>query len=556
MGRGMLFPALIASGLLFSAAVLTAAEQKSASVSIIPRPQELTETGGEFVLGQSCVIVADSRFQAEAAYLSASLAGPTGFSLAVKPLEGKAQAKGSIVLAWSADSTLGPEGYTLDIKPERVTVNAYSPAGAFYGIQSFLQLLPAQVFGKTRAEGVAWKAAGVKVRDIPRFGWRAYHLDDARWYHGVDEVKKLLDQMAALKMNEFHWYLTDDQGWRVEIKKYPKLTEVGAWRKDSQVMGWDSPKREGKPHGGFYSQEQIRDMVRYAAERHINIVPVVNMPGHATAAIASYPEMGTVHDQVEVSPIFGKLPSVFNVADEKVYTFLQDILDEVMGLFPSKVIHLGGDEVLFDQWMASPDIKALMEREHLSGPAQVQMYFTNRMSRFVESRGRRMMGWNEIMGDDLHGLLKAAGATEVKEQSDGRSLAVGTIVQFWKGDISLAERAIREGHDIVNSLHSSTYLDYDYETIPLAKAYEFEPIPEGLEKSLWPKVLGSGCQMWSEWTPTAEKIEHQTFPRIAAYAEVGWTNAERKDYPDFCRRMDAMEQRWTLQNINFARVPR
>ncbi|MCE5270155.1 family 20 glycosylhydrolase, partial [bacterium] len=413
-----------------------------------------------------------------------------------------------------------------------------------------------EVFGKARAEGVAWSAAGVKVRDIPRFGWRAYHLDEACWFHGEAEVKKLLDQMAALKMNEFHWYLTDDQGWRIEIKKYPKLTGVGAWRKDSQTGGWDSPLRTGQPHGGFYTQEQLREIVRYAAERHINIVPSVNMPGHSTAAIASYPEMGTTGEPVEVCVTFGKLPSVFNVANENLYPFLEDILDEVMGIFPSQVIHLGGDEVLFGQWVASPQIKALIEREHLSGPADVQMYFTGRMSRFMEGRGRRMLGWNDIMGDDLHGLLKAVGAGDLRDRPDRRNLAAGTVVQFWAGDIALAERALREGHDIINSLHTETYLDYDYTQIPLARAYAFEPIPQGLDRSLWPKVLGLGCQMWSEWTPTDDKVEHQTFPRIAAYAEVGWTRAAQKDYPDFCRRLDSMEKRWSLQNVNFAQVPR
>ncbi len=556
MVRCMLFMTLAVLSLVVSVSALAAAGKTNSSISIIPCPQEMSVNGGEFVLEPGSLIVADSRFEAEARYLSGRLATPTGLALEVNPLAGGSVPDGAIVLAWSADSTLGPEGYELEVKPSGVKISAFESAGAFYGIQTFLQLLPAEVFSPAKVEGVRWSAPCVLVRDLPRFGWRAYHLDDARWFHGADEVKKMLDQMAALKMNVFHWYLTDDQGWRVEIKKYPKLTEVGAWRKDTQVGGWNSPKRDGKPHGGFYTQEQIKEIVKYAAERHITIVPGISMPGHATAAIASYPEMGTSGKPVEVSVEFGKLPSAFNVADDKVYSFLQDILDEVMEVFPGKVIHLGGDEVVFKQWMESLQVKVLMEREHLDGPAQVQLYFTNRMSRFLESRGRRMMGWNEIMGDDLHGLLKAVGAKKIKNRPEGRGLATGTIVHFWKGDLSLASRAIREGHDIVNSLHSSTYLDYDYKTIPLKLAYEFEPVPQGLEKQLQPKVLGLGCQMWSEWTPAVENIEHQTFPRIAAYAEVGWTEPARKDYAGFYRRMDDMEKRWTLQNIKFARVPR
>jgi len=285
-------------------------------------------------------------------------------------------------------------------------------------------------------------------------------------------------------------YLTDDQGWRIEIRQYPRLTQIGSKRSDSQIGGWNSEQRAGEPHEGFYSQEEIREIVRFAAARHVTIVPVISMPGHASAAIASYPEMGASGEQIEVETTYGVKYNVFNVADEQVYTFLENILTEVMELFPSHVIHCGGDEVKFDQWLASRQIQALMKRESLAGPADVQRYFTNRMSRFLESRGRRMMGWNEILGTNVHSYQKSFGEGINAIESGAGKLAPNAIVNFWVGDIELARDAVQQGYDIVNSLHSDTYLDYSYEDIPLEKAYAFDPIPEGLPAELHSKVLG------------------------------------------------------------------
>jgi hexosaminidase len=320
------------------------------------------------------------------------------------------------------------------------------------------------------------------------------------------------------------------------------------------VGGANSEKRSGQPHGGFYTQAQIAEIVRYAAERHITIVPEIEMPGHASAAIAAYPEIGTLGRKIEVAVVFGKLPDTYNVADPRVHRFLQNVLTEVMALFPSDVIHIGGDEVRFDHWLESPMVADLMKREGLSGPAQLQLYFTNLMSQFIEGRGRRMMGWNEILGDDLHGFIRKSGGKELVEDSGGRRLAPGAIVHFWKGSLELAERAVREGHDIVNSLHSETYLDYDYESIPLERAYSFEPVPSGLEERFHSKVIGMGCQMWSEWTPHRERVEFQTFPRLAAYAEVAWTSRSLRNFEDFKRRLFTHRRRWDAAGIGYAKV--
>ncbi|MBN2288011.1 MAG: beta-N-acetylhexosaminidase [Candidatus Glassbacteria bacterium] len=527
---------------------------KGAALPIIPQPLQVRVDEGEFELGPGSEVCCSLGLLAEAEYLAARLRTATGYPLPVRQLqvEGALGAPGKNILLLSDPALdLGDEGYRLTVSGTRALIEAGKPAGAFYGVQTLLQLFPPEVMSCKTAGGVRWAAPAVRVEDRPRFRWRAYLLDEGRWFKGMETVKRMLDQMAQHKMNVFHWHLTDDQGWRIQIRRYPKLTGIGSRRKDTQVGGWGSEARMGKPHSGFYTREQIKEIVDYAEARHIYIVPEVEMPGHASAAIAAYPELGAAGREIEVPVIFGKMYDTFNVADEKVYTFLENVLEEVMELFPFEVVHLGGDEVRFDHWLASPQVRAFMEKEGLSGPAQLQLSFTNRMSWFLESRGRRMMGWNEILGDDLHGFIKGAGGRELKDEAGGRSLAGNAIVHFWKGSLELAERAAREGHDIVNSLHSSTYLDYDYQSIPLQKAYEFEPVPAGLDEESARHVLGSGCQMWGEWIPTEETLEYQTFPRLSAYAEVGWTAVENKDFGRFMQRIGTQLKRWEVQNITY-----
>jgi hexosaminidase len=355
--------------------------------------------------------------------------------------------------------------------------------------------------------------------------------------------------MALHKMNVFHWHLTDDQGWRIEIKKYPNLTEVGSKRADTQIGGWDSDQFSGQSHEGFYTQDQIREIVQYATERHIIIVPEIEMPGHASAAIASYPWLGASGKKIEVSVRFGKHYDIFNVADPQVEQFLTDILLEIMDLFPSKVIHIGGDEVKYNQWKESKQIQIYMKEEGLKTPADLQIHFTNKISNFIESQGRRMMGWNEILGGHVLHAYQSDEDTKVSEK-----LAQNAIIHFWKGDLQLAEEAVLSGYDIVNSYHKFTYLDYTYKDIPLQKAYNFDPIPEGLDSTLHIKVLGLGCQMWGEWIPTVERMEYQVYPRLSAYAEVGWTDKDMKDFDDFMFRLETMKNRWENLGIQFAKL--
>lgn len=519
------------------------AEKDVKFASIIPRPNSVEVHKGHFTLTEETIIVAPESLENEAAALANLVAPATGFELITQTT----RADGTQILL-ELDRSLegmGPESHTLQITPKGVSIKSSTPTGVFYGIQSYLQMLPPQIVSTQQVEA-DWSVPCVLIKDQPRFAWRAFMLDEARHFKGLNEVKKLLDQMAALKMNVFHWHLTDDQGWRIEIKKYPRLTSVGSKRSDTQIGGWNSPQRSGEPHGGFYTQDQIKEIVEYAEARHITIVPEIGMPGHARAAIAAYPELGTTKKQVEVMTVFGKAKETYDPSAEIVYTMLSEILDEVIALFPSKVIHIGGDEVRFDHWQESASVKELMKREKLDTMADVQIYFTNRMAKIVQSKGRNIMGWNEILGDDLHGFLKD-GQTAKAAQLDR-----DTVVHFWKGNPQLAKRAIKNGHTIVNSLHSSTYLDYGYGSISLRKAYDFDPILGGLTSEEEKRIIGLGCQMWGEWIPTVERMENQIYPRIAAYAEVGWTEMDNKDFTSFKDRMTRQLERWDIQGIGYA----
>lgn len=519
--------------LIFASTVL------SAQTNIIPQPMEVNPYDEVFTLSTKTVIVSQDDSMDSAQYL-ASLLGK-GFGVKPKIIR---KGKGiELRLDSKLKIELGEEGYYLEIKKKNIRITAATNTGLFYGIQSFRQLLPSnfETEGPLNNKVVL---SGIQIKDKPRFPWRAFMLDESRHFKGMDAVKKLLDQMALLKMNVFHWHLTDDQGWRIEIKKYPNLTKIGSYRSDTQSSR-NSPDRVGYPHEGFYSQDEIRDIIKYAQERHITIIPEIEMPGHATAAIASYPWLGILGTTKEVAVTFGKLDDSFNLADPKVYEFLTDVLTEVFELFPSKIVHIGGDEVRFDTWENSKAIQDKIKKEGLASPADLQIFFTNYISNFMESHEHRMMGWNEILGDQVHDR------DENSNMSINEKLSETAIIHFWKGSLDLMNKAITNGHDVVNSLHSMTYLDYDYKSIPLSKAYAFDPIPEGLDKQYHENVLGLGCQMWSEWIPTVEQMENQIFPRIAAYAEVGWTMKQNKNYESFVQALTKLQEYWRFSGINY-----
>lgn len=511
-------------------------QSNSTSLNIIPKPESVVMGNEQFIFKNGLTIITRTESQKKAAQHLQNFAQNT---LGLK-LKTTTKKKGQII--FQQKENLADEAYQLEITSKHITVYANDAAGYFYGVQSLKQLFPAPL---TKAS--KYTLPTMSIVDQPRFKWRAYMLDESRYFHGEAFVKQMLDQMALLKMNTFHWHLIDDAGWRVEIKKYPLLTEVGAFRKDSEIGTWKSGKTSGEPHGGFYTQEQIKDIVAYAAERHINVVPEFEMPGHSSAAIAAYTWLGTAGIDIDVPVKFGRLYDNYDVTKPEVITFIKDVLNELFDLFPSEVIHIGGDEVGYKVWEESESVQKYMKEHNIKTPADLQVNFTNKISKFIETKGRRMMGWNEIMGKNIH-----KGFEEKKDDIDAETeLAKNVIVHFWKGDIDLLTDAAKKGYGIVNSLHSSTYLDYNYKSIPLEKAYNFNPIPDGLDAQYHKNIYGLGCQMWSEWTPTNPDVERQTFPRIAAYAEVGWTAPKNKDYNSFLTALKKLRKHWDNLGINY-----
>lgn len=435
----------------------------------------------------------------------------------------------------SLDKLLGKEGYRMSISPDSIVIEGAADAGVFYGIQTLRQL----------AAQNRLNIPCLQITDKPEYSWRDFMLDEARHFKGATVVKQLLEEMAYLKMNTFHWHLTDDQGWRIEIKKYPKLTQIGAYRDSSQIGGWNSPDYDTNIHGGYYTQDEIREIVAFAAERHINIVPEIEMPGHTSAAIASYPNLGSLKTPPYVPSFFNPFWGVFNVADPQVMDFIHDVLDEVFSLFPSRYIHIGGDEVHSESWESNSDITRLMKEKNLKNYNEVQMLFTNQIATFIHDRGRIMIGWNDIMGKNIH---EWADSTD----ESSHKLVPYAAVQFWKGDPALIAEALKQGHQVINSSHRYTYLDYSYEKLPLQKAYEFSPFPKDVDPKYKPLLLGSGCQMWSEWIPQVEELHRQVFPRIAAYAELGWTAEEQKNFARFSTALSQLlAPHWEKNNIKW-----
>lgn len=501
---------------------------------IIPEPQEIVYDNGAFRFDKELSIAFPQVLASEAVLLETWLNEDFSLLPKLQPDDDK----GTIVLA--LDNTLlpgQPEGYVIHTNSKRIRIEANSSVGILHGIQSLRQMI--------QKVGTKWQVQQGTVTDYPAFSWRAFMLDESRYFKGKEEVLKLLDEMAALKMNVFHWHLTDDQGWRIEIKKYPLLTEVGAFRDSSEINHFHSNVFDGKPHGGFYTQDEIRDIVAYAANRNIRVVPEIEMPGHASAAIAAYPWLGSDGKQIKVPATFGVHYNVYNVAGARVLQFLEDVLDEVIALFPDPVIHIGGDEVKYDHWKNSLMVQKYLKEHNLATPAELQVYFTNNISKLLAGKGRKMMGWNEITGAKLH-EYQSEEDTDVKQ-----SLEPGSIVHFWKGDPVLIKQTAQQGYKVVNSYHEFTYLDYDYKTIPLEKAYSFNPIPEGLTAEQEKNIIGMGCQMWGEFIPTVEDMNRQVYPRIAAYAECGWSGEGLKDYSRFEHSLAWYKKRWDKLKIGY-----
>ncbi|MBP7937306.1 MAG: beta-N-acetylhexosaminidase [Phycisphaerae bacterium] len=404
---------------------------------LVPMPVEMKAGSGAFTITSGTVVVASGPAAAEARKLVDALAPAMGYRLRLA--DGAEARDGAIVLRIDESlRQLGDEGYQLDVAANRVLITGLKPAGLFYGIQSLLQLLPPAVFRQAPVVGGSWAVPCVSITDYPRFGWRGLMLDTSRHFMPRTFVLKLIDVLALHKFNSLQLHLTDNQGWRIEIKKYPKLTEVGAWR-DETVVGHAGKKPwefDGRPHGGFYTQDDIREIVSYAADRHINVVPEIEMPGHARAAIAAYPELGCHPDQpLKPWTVWGVCPDIY-IPTDKTIGFAQDVLAEVLALFPSQFIHVGGDEATKEQWKASPVVQARIKELGLKDEDQMQSWFIKQMDTFLAQKGRRLIGWDEILEGGL---------------------APGAVVMSWRGEQG-GITAAKEGHDVVMAPTGWTYL--------------------------------------------------------------------------------------------------
>jgi hexosaminidase len=502
--------------------------------ALIPAPASMQRHTGSFLVSPNTQInVLDPQAHIVAEQFAGFVAQTHGLQLKVQEGGGH---KGVIHFRIDPKAVgTDPESYTLDADPQRIVVSARDPRGLFYGAVTLWQLLTMDA-----KDGLG--IAAVHIDDTPRFAWRGLMLDSARHFQTVDEIKQLLDAMALHKLNTFHWHLTDDQGWRIEIKRYPKLTQVGGCRIPA---GDGGVGRDGKPrpYCGYYTQDQIRDVVRYAAERHITIVPEINAPGHAQAAVAAYPELGVTGQQVHVLNEWGVNTTLFNV-EESTFQFLENVLAEVVELFPGTYVHVGGDEAVKDQWKASPRVQERIKELGVKGEAGMQSYLVKRLEKFLVAHHKRLIGWDEILEG---GLPEEA------------------TVMSWRG-IEGGIVAANQGHDVVMSPSDKLYLDYLQTDSPneppgrpaiitLEQVYAFEPVPAALAADKRVHILGLQANVWTEHMRSFARVEHAIFPRIAALAETAWSPQDKKSWEGFLTRLPVQLQRYRAMDIAYAQTP-
>lgn len=515
-------------------------------LTVVPAPVRASRQPGHFGLSARTVIRVDRTTHELGHGLADALAPATGLHLAVSSGRGPQGSHDSGAIVLRTDATLlpklGPEGYRLDVTPRRVAITGGAAAGVFYGIQTLRQLLPVEIFRKSRVPHVEWNVPCVSVEDYPRFVWRGAMMDVSRHFMPREFVEKFIDLLALHKMNTFHWHLTDDQGWRLEVRKYPRLTDVGAWRKETVLgrPGRDEAQTayDDERHGGYYTQADVREVVEYARERFVTIVPEIEMPGHSQAAIAAYPALGNTDAAPDVSRTWGVHKNILNAEDATIH-FMQDVLAEVMEIFPGRFIHVGGDEADKTQWRASGRVQSRIKALGLQDEREMQSWFIRQMDAFLAAHGRRLIGWDEILEGGL---------------------APGAAVMSWHG-VAGGITAARAGHDVVMAPTTHTYFDY-YQSqdrqseplaiggfLPLEKVYAFEPIPPELDARLAKHVLGAQGQIWTEYIKGPKQVEYMAFPRAAALAEVVWTPPARKDFADFAKRLDTHARRLTAFDV-------
>ena len=526
---------------------------------IIPKPVKLEMANGRFVVDSKTKITGDKSLENEGKFLAEML---STVSDATVPFEA-GNNNANIVLQLD-NSIENDEGYTLSVTYDKIIISGKNAKGVFYGIQSLRQLMPAEIEnGKNSVAEIAIPA--VKISDSPRFTYRGMHLDVGRHFFPVDFIKKYIDLIAMHKMNTFHWHLTEDQGWRIEIKKYPKLTEVGAWRNGTIIDHYPGTGNDEKKYGGFYTQEEIKDIVKYATSKHVTVIPEIELPGHSSAAIAAYPflscfpkektkiknNMGSKKGkeiQANGTPkivqeTWGVFNDVFCAGNDKTFAFLEDVLDEVIPLFPSQYIHIGGDECPKENWKRCPNCQARIKKEGLKDEHELQSYFIQRIEKYLNKKGKKIIGWDEILEGGL---------------------APNATVMSWRGTKGGVEAA-KQHHDVIMTPGHSVYFDHyqykDKDNEPLAigglttvhDVYRYEPLPIGLSADEQKYVLGAQANVWTEYMKTPEYVEYMILPRMTALSEIVWTPKEEKNWDDFDVRLQNIAKRYDAMGFNYAK---
>lgn len=526
-------------------------------LNIIPQPESVTMVTGTLILpaNTSIVSTSDKNYSLDkskdflSSYLDTYYKSWLGSSKDNRP-----SSRYHIALTIDEDKNRSAGSYTLDVNQNGIGISGHDEEGVFYGIQTLIQLLPPHLSNNTI------QIPYVTIKDHPRFGYRGLHLDVGRHFMPVDFIKKYIDLIAYHKMNYFHWHLTEDQGWRIEIKKYPRLTSVGAWRNGTIIGRHPGMGNDNKKHGGYYTQEQVKEIVKYAADRYITVVPEIEMPGHSSAAIAAYSTLSCFPEEPtknyfpkaakwagdstgkHVQQAWGIYSDVFCAGKEETFKFLQDVIDEVVPLFPGKYFHVGGDECPKANWKRCPNCQKRMNENNLKDEHELQSYFIQRMEKYINSKGKTLVGWDEILEGGL---------------------APNAIVMSWRGEKGGIEAA-RQNHEVIMTPTTYVYLDYsqtDNEDsvviggfLPVEKVYGYEPIPAELNADQAKYVLGAQANVWSEYMNNPKKVEYMIFPRLSALSEVLWSPKDKKNWDDFEKRMQLQFKRYNLWNANYSRA--
>ena len=535
--------ALLAGALALACASCTA--EKEANYQVIPLPQEVSLTqGNPFKLNENVLIAYpenNALLQRNAEFLSEYIQQATNYAPKTKAIAAGEQVKNAIVLGLDP-SIANKEGYVLTTTPEGISINGQTENGVFYGIQTLRKSIPAEA-----KEATILIPAG-EIKDEPRFSYRGMHLDVGRHFFPKEFMKKYIDLLALHNMNTFHWHLTDDQGWRIEIKKYPKLTEIGSQRSRT-VIGRNTQEYDNTPYGGFFTQEEAKEIVKYAQERYITVIPEVDLPGHMLAALAAYPEMGCTGGPYEVCPRWGIFEDVLCIGNDQTMQFLEDVMNEIIEIFPSKYVHIGGDEAPRTRWEKCPKCQARIKTEGLKADKnhtaedRLQSYCMTRIEEFLNSKGRQIIGWDEILEGDV---------------------APNATVMSWRG-MEGGIKAAQLGHDVIMTPTSFCYFDY-YQTadtkdeplgiggyVPIEKVYSLEPVPAVLTEEQSKHILGAQANLWTEYIHSSEHVEYMVLPRMAALAEVQWTQPEKKDFKDFTKRLARLMKFYQRDGFNYAK---